>query len=115
MAEVYELRAVDGDATETRELLVELTQDEIRERGEELAERVILAARLRQDKSEEMRRRNDDIKTCDAEVARLSYVVESGTDYRQVECEWRHVGGTAQLVRLDTGAVVEAEPGRLPL
>lgn len=92
-----------------RSLPVRLTQQEVLERGEQLARTV---TDLRVAEEVEKARKNEVKMTLDGkklEVERLSEVVSKREEPRQVDCEERVsvVNGIAQIVRLDTGEVIE--------
>jgi hypothetical protein len=93
---------------ETRELPVKLTNGELLQRGESLAIAELTASRL----GEARARITADIKAQSEQRARLAAVIEAGCEARPVRCVWRpdFELGHLELVRGDTGEVVEQAP-----
>lgn len=95
---------------ETRELQVRLTPSEQRARAQQLA---ATRMRLRQEEAEERERRqelNRRRRELEAKLDALSEAVSTGTELRAVECRRVVQGETTQIVRSDTGEVVEERP-----
>lgn len=99
---------------ETRNLPVELTKDEIRLRGEELARKhaewdEVESARKAADKEAKGK-----LERIEAESKELANNIRTGREYRDIEV--REVKNTdtltMDLVRVDTGEVVESRPLR---
>jgi hypothetical protein len=96
------------DEEETRQLPVKLTDGELLSRGESLAIAELTASRL----GEVRARITADIKVQSEQRARYAAVIEAGSEARPVRCVWRadFELGTLELVRSDTGEVVEQAP-----
>ena len=114
MTEVHEISGRQSREllkTYTRDLRCELTPDEVRERGEELAQ---LHAELRDLEAEKKKAmaafklRLDDIKRQAAEKA---HDVRTHTEERPVECElWAdYLREVRSLVRTDTGEEIRVD------
>lgn len=95
--------------TETRYLSVPLTPDELRERGELLADLVRSAAAMEAEHTDQRKAMKDDEKTLDGRVQHLAGVVNARAEERSVRVEVRYNPTLALIeeVRTDTGEVVE--------
>lgn len=98
-----------GKETFFQQLPVQLTEEELKQRGKDLA-------KTHQDISEVERHKkeiNDDFKAklsaLDATTGTLSRAISNGYEYREVECEWAYFWekGEKHMIRLDTGETVE--------
>lgn len=94
-----------------KELPVQLNQDELMEKGRELA-------KLQQDKvaQEEQAKSaaatfKDRVQSAQTSINMLSRDISNGYEYRQVECRWEYdwVGSKKVLVRQDTFETVKTE------
>jgi hypothetical protein len=94
--------------TEDRELQVKLTERELLQRGDEMAEQDINIEKLKLERSEYTskinalgKRRNE-----------LAHTIERGTEARKVRCEWVEdfAKNVLRLKRLDTGEEVDTRP-----
>ena len=96
----------------TKKLPVMLTEDEMRERGEALAESVETTAALTEEKKANDAEINGKIKTSKEITRKLSRIIASKTEDREVECEITKdfERGVVTLHRCDTGEVVETRP-----
>ena len=98
--------------TEYLTLPVELTPDEVRAKGVELAARVDEMYAIdveRKEAAAAIRERRADV---EAQVIELKGEVRSGREYREVECrlEPDFQAGVMQIVRVDTGEFVRSRP-----
>lgn len=90
--------------TTANELLpVKLTDDEVRDRGRELAQRVEGRTKEIQDQKAEKDRMKKDLEDIEGDIARLSRVVRSGEEDHFVAVESRLEGDMVVFVRTDTG------------
>lgn len=94
------------------QLPVVLTADERRMYGIELAEKETAYEREEVEQKEAKKAMKDALDAQRAEVMRLARIVETGREYRPVECQWRpdFKRSIVELLRLDTLEVVRAEP-----
>lgn len=95
-----------------KELPVKLTEDELKQRGQDLA-------RLHQDlgqKKSELKHVSQDFKTCitdlEGRISNLSRVISNRYEYRETECYWEYDSppGHKTLIRMDTHEDVERQP-----
>lgn len=95
--------------TETRYLSVPLTPDELRERGELLAEQVRAFAEMEAEHGDQRKAMKDDEAKLDGQVQHLAGVVRARAESRSVRVEVRYNPTLALIkeVRTDTGEVVE--------
>lgn len=91
-----------------RWLPVTLTENEILERSKALAETLQTKRRVENEKANEMRNYGEQLKDLAGEIAKLGQVVATGEESRSVNCEQRHNEGRIEVVRLDTGEVIES-------
>jgi hypothetical protein len=93
----------------TKKLPVLLTEDELRERGDALAESVEKTAALAEEKKAQDAEINGKIKLSKEITRKLSRIIASKTEDREVECEITKdfERGTVTVHRCDTGEVVE--------
>lgn len=91
--------------SENRELLCELTQAELLNRGDAMADAELHIERLKAQRSEVA----DRIKAERATRRKLAGIIDAGKEFRQVRCAWieRFENNCFELVRQDTGAVVD--------
>ncbi len=95
---------------ETRTLPVELTDDELLQRGDELA-RAIQAVREEERHQKAQREAmKDALASLQGDCARLAQVVRERAEPRSVGCRIVHdyAANAVQLVREDTGEVIES-------
>lgn len=92
-----------------RDLLVQLTHQEIAAKAKEMAEAQIELTRLEEEKKRVAKEYSDKIAPLKAKVAHLAPVIESGIEERPVEVQWeQHLGTMSQVLRrLDTDEVLE--------
>lgn len=84
-------------------LPVKLTDDQVRDRGRELAQRVEGRTSEIADQKTQRDRMKKDIEDLDGDIARLSRVVRSGEEDQFVAVESRLEGEMVVSVRTDTG------------
>lgn len=94
----------------TRMLPVQLTEADLKERGEELAAKVVQLVELKEQKKEEAKAAKERIDALEAQIVALSGVVRAKQEPRAVEVKevpdvHRKV---MEVVRLDTGKVIES-------
>ena len=97
---------------EFRDLPVPLSPDEIRVRGQDLAQKH-RAYEAREEESKELRKGlADGLKLARREMMDLARVIRDRAEARPVECEWRRddKAGVMNLVRLDLGEAVFSRP-----
>jgi len=96
----------------TKELPVQLTQEELMEKAKELA-------KLQQDKAsaEEQAKSaaatfKDRIASAQSSISMLSRDICNGYEYREVKCQYEFdwSAGKKRLVRTDTGETIKTEP-----
>lgn len=106
------MKAKDEVKRKLESLPVRLTQDELNQRAKRLTEAVQEIDENDAWKKACMREHKDKDETLQGEVRRLSRIVNSGEEYRQVECEevpnWKK--GTMETYRMDTGECVDFRP-----
>lgn len=96
--------------TESRQLPVKLTKEEILEKASELARATQEHERAINVKKVTSAQLKNDVDDKANNVKMVAEIVASGHEVRPVQCEWRFAqpkNGKKQLVRLDTGDVVE--------
>lgn len=95
----------NDELTVTREMMCKLTDAELRERGDAMAEAELAAEKLKV----ERRRLNAAIRDQTDTRARLAAAIDAREESRDVSCEWRpdYKAKLWRLVRLDTGAKLE--------
>ena len=92
-----------------QQLPVPLTEEELKQRGKDLAKTHQDIGEIERHKKEI----NDDFKAkisaLEASTSSLSRAISNGYEYREVECEWAFFWekGEKHMVRLDTGETVE--------
>lgn len=98
--------------TTTVELPFDLTDDEIRERGQEQAKLLAEKADVEVERKEKAKAFKDAIEELDEKIGRLVGVIQTGRELRPVSCEWVPDNARAlmNLVRLDFGTVVQSRP-----
>lgn len=101
-------KAQEPTATEYQVLPVQLTQDEIRQYGKELAQRVVKVIQTEEELSAHSAEVKAQIKTGVADVRRLARIIASGTEQRNVECTIKKLLGenAYRVTRNDTEEVV---------
>lgn len=92
-----------------RHLSVELTEDEIDDKGRELARLLVLHERAEAAEKDRAKAAKDAIKLQAIEIAKLQHVVHNGAEVRPVEVVTRYdyVHSVARVIRVDTGETVE--------
>jgi hypothetical protein len=97
---------------ETRKLPVKLTEDEITQRGRGMAKFESDRSALEESKKATADEFKAKINLCSESMGRLSRSINTGHEDRDVECEWikNFARKVADLVRNDTGEVVETRP-----
>jgi len=98
--------------TTTVELPFDLTDDEVRERGQEQAKLLAEKADVEQRKKDTAKEFKDRIEGLDEQIGKLVDVIQTGRELRPVSCEWVADNARAlmNLVRLDFGTVVQSRP-----
>jgi len=99
----------DEVQTCTRELPCELSDNELQQKGAELAAVDLHIAVLKAEKKAEAKRLGDAIKELEEQQETLATCVDNGTEQRLVSCRWDldFEGNEKRLVRIDTGDTVE--------
>lgn len=99
---------------ETRNLPVELTKDEIRLRGEELARKHAEWDEVESARKASQQQAKASLERIEAELKLLANNIRTGREYRDIEVsEQRNTARlTMDLIRQDTGEVVESRPFR---
>lgn len=93
--------------TTRRELLpVQLTDDEVRERGRELAQRIQARAAEAAEQKRLKEAMKEALMRLDEQIADLSHRVKSGIEERFVDVQDRLVDGRVETIRMDTGEVL---------
>ncbi|MCW8137280.1 MAG: hypothetical protein KIT58_00035 [Planctomycetota bacterium] len=102
----------EEDPMATRMLPVELSELELRERGNELAGKITALVQKEEEKKEAAKQAKEEIDRLKAEVVSLSHVVSSRKEPRPVEVVERPDPRrkVVTVVRLDTQEVVESRP-----
>jgi len=100
-----------GEDVVQRELPVKLTDVEMLERGDQLADLVQRHERVKAEKKRVDAGFNSDLKEIEAEQAGLARAIDTGTEDRLVRCHWvedlEH--NCRRLIRQDTGEEVDVE------
>lgn len=94
---------------ETRSLAVVLTEEELRAKGLQLANKVTELDTTKQDLQDYQAGMKKVIKSIEDSISSLTMVVKSGKEYRDVECVDRHNAKlmTVETYRTDTWEMVE--------
>jgi hypothetical protein len=97
---------------ETRTLPVRLTEDEITQRGRAIAKFVKDQTEIEEAKKTAMSGFKEKLDVCAESIGKLSRSITTGEEDREVECHWNKDFGrrVADLIRNDTGEVVETRP-----
>lgn len=100
--------AFESDIAVERELPCRLTDDELRMRGDAMAEAELVVDTLK----DERRALNKKIFANTDERNRLAHIIDSETEPRMVVCKWvaSFEENVYRLVRQDTGDIVEQRP-----
>lgn len=95
-----------------KSLPVKLTKEEVRTKGERIAELVIDVVDIEDEKKTVTKEYAARLKALGKEIRGLSREVRSGEEEREVECEERidHGRNVIEIVRMDTGEVVAHRP-----
>ncbi len=95
---------------EERFLQVPLTSDEVRSRGEQLADAVCERSVILERQKAEKERMRDELEAIDGRIRRLAAVVSDGVEERSVPVEVRVnlVLGLLEEIRIDTGEIVKS-------
>lgn len=93
-------------------LPVKLTEHEVLERSRSLAQRHNEKRDLEAERARIVRDYGERLKNLAGEISRLSDIVASGQEHRNVECEEQRQDSRKQfrVVRLDTDEIVELRP-----
>jgi len=96
----------------TRQLPVDLNEEEIADRGRAMAKSVSEKAGLQEEKKSATADINAKIKACGEVIRKLSEIISGGKEDREVSCEVKKDfdSNTVTVVRDDTGEVVEERP-----
>jgi hypothetical protein len=94
----------------SRELEVALNEHELQQYGSMIAKEIKREDKLTEKKKKITEKFSGAIKNCRREQRRLAEAREMGVELRPVECEEKWIAGTMQIIRLDTGAVVDVRP-----
>lgn len=97
---------------EIRNLPVKLTESETLTRGEELARTVEQYKAEEAAEKDRAKKAKEGLLALRTRMETLSRVVDTRTEHRDIPCGWHYARATltAQLVRRDTGEVVETRP-----
>ncbi len=95
-----------------KEFSFELTDGEMREYAAQMANGVQDLEAMKEERKIEVKRRNVEIIALQKQVDELAGKVVSGTELREVDCEWQKnfKDAMVDLVRLDTMEVVDSRP-----
>ena len=106
----------DGNAI-TMELPVRLSRAEVFSKGLELAKTNIKAREMEEQRKRDMKRLNEEVKSLELEAEHLARDLKEGQEDREVQCieKLNYTKGTKDIVRTDTGEVVETHPIDAPL
>ena len=98
--------------TTTVDLPFDLTDDEVRERGQEQSKLLAEKADVEIERKEKAKAFKDQIEDLDERIGNLVRVIQTGRELRPVSCEWVPDNARAlmNLVRLDFGTVVQSRP-----
>lgn len=96
-----------------RDLPVQLNETELDKYGELLAVAVREVALLEEKKKQDAAKWANQIKAKNLEVKRLADARAKGEELRPVMCAERLVGNVVNIIRLDTGGVVDSRPADL--
>ena len=96
----------------TKEVLCDLTDEEIREYSEQMAQGVQNIECMKEAQKIEIKQRNIEILDLQKEVNNLADKVINHSELRLVDLEWqkRYEDATIHLVRLDTMEIIESRP-----
>jgi hypothetical protein len=97
------------DQENSQLLRVVLTEAELRETSHKLADKSANLNQIEEDKKRASSHYGSEVKAARAELTRLSQLVTSGYEIREVRCEvWFHkpVAGKKTTIRIDTGEIV---------
>jgi hypothetical protein len=97
----------------TVELLCEMTDDELRDRGAELSAASIEYDKIEDDKKSAMKEFKEELEELRQKRRRLSFNIRRKAEVRLVNCivEFHSpVSGTKRITRFDTGEYVRDEP-----
>lgn len=96
---------------ELRKLPVVLSDEEVLQRGEELARAIDELETYQADERERVKDAADHVKLERKRIGDLATVVRAHKEEREVQCEWEidYEAGLKRLKRLDTHAVVESK------
>ena len=96
----------------TKKLPVQLTEDELRERGDALAANVEQTAALKEEKKAQDADINGKIKLANEITRKLSHIITMKTEDRDVECDVvkDYKANTVTTFRSDTGEQVDQRP-----
>ena len=99
------MRERELEYTESRHLDVQLTDEEIKQFGEDLAHRLMDISALELERT----RLNIKIKPIKEEVEQLVQKIDSKIEVRPVDCDWHFdwKKGTKELFRSDTGEAIK--------
>jgi hypothetical protein len=100
------------DESEIRELPCDLTGDEQRQRGDELARKFQNLDALEDERKSVVAEAKGKIDATESEVRKLAQIVRERREHRPVECIWRRDDqrGVMELIRTDTSDVVLSRP-----
>jgi hypothetical protein len=103
---------VTDEATDAEKLPCSLSDDEVRQRGEELARRIRAREELDEARRENQKDYRDRLAELDLEIATLAREVRDRTAYREVGVVMHRnlATRTVEWVRRDTGEVVRQRP-----
>lgn len=97
---------------EVRMLPVKLTPEEQRERGVALAAKLGEKCDIEASMKDHAEGEKSKVKAAEKEAIRLSGIVRSGEEPREVECRWTADYETSQMIcfRTDTGEQIDSRP-----
>lgn len=97
---------------EMRTLKCDLTETEVQQRADKLANTIREHTRVEQEKKDTAAQFKLKIEALDGEISELAREVSEKAAYRPVECklERNNLHLTMELVRCDTGEVIETRP-----
>jgi hypothetical protein len=94
-----------------RTLPVKLSEEELKDRAKDLAKENSDKVQAELQKKDATAQLTATIKSCDTNISRLAKAINTGVEYREVECTWEYdfKKGVKTLKRNDTSEIVKRE------
>ncbi len=101
-------------AMEYQDLACRLTDDEVAQKADELASRLLEKKKLDLERTVAANRFKDQLKDIDGSIATLANTVRTHEEYRSVACVWKRDDGRSLmvLIRTDTGEQIDMREQR---